>query len=76
MTIVTTSQPAFHHPETIQADCPCCAQAAQFTLLGIQKWPARVAAAAGLPEAMGMYRCELCLTSVSEKDLLTDRCPC
>ncbi|MCU0513293.1 MAG: hypothetical protein MUE40_12075, partial [Anaerolineae bacterium] len=56
----------FTHPETIQTCCPSCGTHTAFTRIGIQQWPARVAAAAGLPERIAIYRCEACLTSLNE----------
>jgi hypothetical protein len=55
---------------TIEGICPSCGHTGEFTLLGVQKWPARVAQAAGVPEVVGLYQCACCKTTVSEVDLL------
>jgi hypothetical protein len=56
-------------PASMKAHCPSCAQTGEFTLLGIQRFPAKIAIAAGLPESFGLYRCEHCDTSISEVEL-------
>lgn len=59
----------FQHPNTISACCPTCHHTGQFTLLGVQTWPAVVATKMGVPEIIGTYQCEHCETTISEIEL-------
>ncbi|MDX1994769.1 MAG: hypothetical protein SF029_20465 [bacterium] len=49
--------------------CPSCGTKADFTRTGEQRWPARVAAAAGMPEVITLWTCGFCGTTRSELDL-------
>ena len=49
--------------------CPSCEQPTYFTESGVQKWPPKVAQAAGLPEVIQLWQCENCHTTISEIDL-------
>jgi hypothetical protein len=58
--------------ETQTAICPTCGDHTQFTLCGIQEWPARVAEAAGLPSVMSVWSCDSCDTTLLESNLHFD----
>ncbi|MBC7870085.1 MAG: hypothetical protein H7Y09_04545 [Chitinophagaceae bacterium] len=55
--------------EPRQAVCPSCGHYAEFVHIGDQHWPARVAAAAGIPEVMALWNCIVCESTLSEIDL-------
>lgn len=52
-----------------EAFCPSCEQPSHFIESGVQKWPPRVAQAAGLPEVIQLWQCKNCHTTISEIDL-------
>lgn len=50
--------------------CPSCNVNTSFTLLGIQRWPEKVAKSAGLPLEQSMWQCDNCITSVMGDSIL------
>lgn len=56
-------------PHQRQAFCPSCGKLATFTAAGEQRWPARVAAAAGMPEVVQLWLCNHCHSTISEPNL-------
>jgi hypothetical protein len=61
------------HPSTLNGGCPACHHYGTFTLIGVQKWPLKVAAHTNLPPQMGLYACPNCDTTVSETVLLNEQ---
>jgi hypothetical protein len=55
------------HPPTLTGCCPACNHYATFTLIGVQKWPLRVAAVTNMPTQIGLYACPSCDTSFLPK---------
>ncbi len=56
-------------PQQRRAFCPSCGKLAVFTAAGEQRWPARVAAAAGMPEVVQLWLCSHCHSTISEPNL-------
>ncbi len=54
------------HENQREGICPTCAQQTTFTFLGEQRWPAKVAQAAGLPELIHLWTCDTCQTTLTE----------
>ena len=52
--------------------CPSCQNKTEFTLLGIQRWPKKVALSAGLTMEQAMWQCSHCITSVMEDSIIHD----
>ena len=49
--------------------CPSCGAKTAFDLLGIQRWPERVAKAAGVPEEQTVWQCRNCHTTLMEMSI-------
>lgn len=49
--------------------CPTCGQAASFTFLGEQQWPARVVQATGIGPVVHLWVCGHCQTTLTETAL-------
>ena len=56
-------------PITLHGVCPSCGKTTEFDLLGIQRWPERVAKKAGLPLEQTMWQCRNCETTLMETSL-------
>lgn len=67
----TMSNPESVPPKTTRRSgkCPSCGARAGFTFIGVQKWPLEVAQRFGLNPCIRMWKCNKCLTSISEPDL-------
>lgn len=46
--------------------CPTCGCEATFTFVGEQRWPEKVARAAGLPVVTQLWTCNCCNTTLAE----------
>lgn len=57
------------HPQRITASCPSCGCHGEFSHAGEQRWPAKVAAAAGLPPVIQLWLCRSCHSNISETEL-------
>jgi len=55
--------------ESQVACCPTCREQAQFKFAGEQRWPQRVAQAAGIEPVVRLWNCDRCHTTISETDL-------
>jgi hypothetical protein len=55
--------------------CPSCKTKTPFDLLGVQRWPERVAKAAGLPEEQTVWQCRHCHTTLMEYSILQELPP-
>ncbi len=53
-----------------RACCPSCEKISTFTPAGVQYIPKHIAAAAGLPEAVNLYHCDHCQSTISDQDLM------
>ncbi len=63
---------AMNNPGTVAdvtAYCPTCHHRARFSFAGEQRWPRRVAEAAGLDAVVRLWNCGCCHTTVSEREL-------
>ena len=56
-------------PITKYGVCPSCGKTTEFDLLGIQRWPERVAKKAGLPQEQTVWQCRNCETTLMEASL-------
>lgn len=56
-------------PETITTCCPTCGRTGQFTLLGVQNWPPKVAEKLGVNTTTVMWRCDSCLSTLADVHL-------
>ena len=56
-------------PITLQGVCPSCGKTTTFDLLGVQRWPERVAKKSGLPMEQTMWQCRNCATTLMEASL-------
>lgn len=56
-------------PHPVEASCPSCGSWTLFTWIGVQRWPPRVAAALKTGLSTNLWRCESCLTTVSEVEM-------
>jgi len=54
---------------TLQGVCPSCGKTTTFDLLGVQRWPERVAKKSGLPMEQTMWQCRNCATTLMEASL-------
>ena len=59
-----------NNPRHYDGYCTCCGAYATFTAAGIQKIPAKVAAATGLPESVQLWTCSECKSTIAETELL------
>lgn len=50
--------------------CPTCTKKTPFDLVGIQKWPERVAQRLNIPEEQTIWQCRHCETTVMEDSIL------
>lgn len=55
--------------DDVLANCPTCNHRARFSFAGEQRWPRRVAEAAGLEPIVRLWNCGCCHTTVSEREL-------
>jgi hypothetical protein len=53
----------------ICASCPSCGKEAKFHYIGEQKWPVRIARAAGFPPILKLWLCSQCESTISEPSL-------
>lgn len=51
------------------ATCPSCGNTTTFSLTGEQRWPEKIAAAAGLPAVVQLWTCCACGSTISDTDL-------
>jgi ribosomal protein L37AE/L43A len=56
-------------PITLQGVCPSCGKTTTFDLLGVQRWPERVAKKSGLPMEQTMWQCRNCATTLMQASL-------
>ena len=56
-------------PIILQGVCPSCGKHTTFDLLGVQRWPERVAKKAGLPIEQTMWQCRNCQTTLMQASL-------
>lgn len=54
---------------TRTAYCPSCQTRAQFQYAGEQRWPERVARAAGIDPVVHLWHCGHCHSTISEPEL-------
>jgi hypothetical protein len=52
------------------ARCPSCGRHSVFVYGGEQRWPAKVAIAAGIPPVIGLWHCSKCQSTISENHLI------
>ncbi|MDQ7027925.1 MAG: hypothetical protein Q9P44_20485 [Anaerolineae bacterium] len=57
---------------TLFGICPSCGANTEFSLLGIQRWPERVAKKAGLPLEQSLWQCCNCDTTLMDASLGAD----
>lgn len=57
-------------PPNRMASCPSCGKRGVFSYLGIQRWPERVARAAGIKMVMTLWNCEHCHSTITEQNLI------
>ncbi len=50
--------------EVIATTCPTCGAHTQFTFIGVQRWPERVAAQLDIPADSALWQCGHCLTTL------------
>jgi hypothetical protein len=62
-----SSQNQQHH-----GTCPSCGAQTSFNLLGVQRWPERVAKAAGMPIEQTIWQCINCQTTLMERSLVLE----
>lgn len=55
--------------ESQVACCPSCQKRSRFQFAGEQRWPQRVAQAAGIEPVVRLWNCDRCHTTISENDL-------
>ena len=53
--------------------CPSCNREASFDLVGIQRWPEKVAKATGFPVIQTVWQCRKCDTTLMEASLKLDQ---
>ncbi|MDX2074946.1 MAG: hypothetical protein SFZ02_00825 [bacterium] len=46
--------------------CPSCHNTSNFTYIGTQIWPLRVAQKLGIPQQTALWRCEICHTTITK----------
>lgn len=63
---LTDNQPP---PPRRSARCPSCGKLTEFTFLGVQRWPARVAEAAGISPVVNLWDCHSCHSTISEPSM-------
>lgn len=56
-------------PPERKARCPSCGQQTQFSYSGVQRWPKRVAEAAGINPVVYLWNCQSCQSTISEQNL-------
>jgi hypothetical protein len=56
-------------PTTLATNCPSCKEHTVFTFIGIQTWPPKLVAAANIKPTTTLWRCESCLTTISDVNL-------
>lgn len=56
-----------HYPSMCRGTCPSCRQYTSFKLLGIQRWPEKVAKSANLPMEQALWLCNHCETTLMEQ---------
>jgi|FLYN01.1.fsa_nt_gi ribosomal protein S27AE len=49
-----------------EACCPTCGHPTQFTFLGEQRWPEKVAQTLGIPAVVEQWLCGQCHTTITE----------
>jgi len=55
--------------ETCEGVCPSCGAQTQFTFLGVQEWPERVAAKLKMPARQKMWLCDACDSTLLSQSL-------
>ncbi|MBZ0295653.1 MAG: hypothetical protein K8L99_24055 [Anaerolineae bacterium] len=68
--MVTPNQPQPNSPPNRIAYCPSCGKRSAFSYSGTQRWPERVARAAGLKAVITLWNCENCHSTISEQNLI------
>jgi hypothetical protein len=59
-----------NQPTDREAGCPTCGRRTRFSFLGEQRWPLRVAEAAGLESpVIRLWNCQACNSTVCEHTL-------
>jgi hypothetical protein len=56
-------------PASRSGCCPSCGHQTQFNYLGEQRWPERVAKAAGISPVVRLWDCQQCHSTISEQNL-------
>lgn len=68
---IAPSRNADQHSEAVyEARCPSCGQHSTFTYGGEQRWPTRVAHAAGIPIVVSLWHCGMCHSTVTETSII------